>query len=98
DSTPEIAREAGANVVRSERVIGKGGAATQAAREALRHALADGVADARKDHRDAGRESPEEPVFLLCDGDLASSARELGPLVRAVRQGEADVAVAAFAR
>ncbi|HEY2141049.1 MAG TPA: glycosyltransferase [Solirubrobacteraceae bacterium] len=35
DVTAEIARAAGARVVRSERVIGKGGAVTAAAREAL---------------------------------------------------------------
>lgn len=35
DATPFLARESGARVVRSERVIGKGGAATAAAREAL---------------------------------------------------------------
>jgi glycosyltransferase involved in cell wall biosynthesis len=35
DATPEIARRAGARVVRSERVIGKGGAVTMGAREAL---------------------------------------------------------------
>jgi glycosyltransferase involved in cell wall biosynthesis len=35
DATPFLAREFGARVLRSERVIGKGGAATAAAREAL---------------------------------------------------------------
>jgi len=37
-------------------------------------------------------------MFLLCDGDLADSARELGALVHTVARGDADVAVAAFAR
>lgn len=41
---------------------------------------------------------PEPPVFLLCDGDLAGSAAHLAPLVDAVRAGEADLAVARFAR
>ena len=41
---------------------------------------------------------PEAPVFLLCDGDLAATARHLPALVGAVRQGDADLAVAAFAR
>jgi glycosyltransferase involved in cell wall biosynthesis len=36
-------------------------------------------------------------LFLLCDGDLASSAGQLGPLVKAVEDGECDLAVAAFA-
>lgn len=38
------------------------------------------------------------PVFLLCDGDLGRSAARLRPLVEAVGRGEADLAVAVFAR
>lgn len=87
DRTAEIAREAGALVVRSERVIGKGGAVTLAAVEALEHASRLG---ARSDDR--------EPPFVLCDGDLGASAARLRPLVDAVRRGETDLAVAAFAR
>jgi glycosyltransferase involved in cell wall biosynthesis len=86
DATAEIARAAGAHVVRSERDIGKGGAATVAAGEALRQAGADAVA------------GWERSTFVLCDGDLASSARELGALADAVRRGDGDVAVAAFSR
>jgi glycosyltransferase involved in cell wall biosynthesis len=41
---------------------------------------------------------PEPPVFVLCDGDLAGSAEHLPALVAAVRAGEADLAVASFAR
>jgi glycosyltransferase involved in cell wall biosynthesis len=41
DATALLARRAGARVVRSERMIGKGGAATTAAREAFRLARAD---------------------------------------------------------
>ncbi len=37
-------------------------------------------------------------MFVLCDGDLAESAARLAPLARAVQAGEADLAVAAFAR
>ncbi len=37
-------------------------------------------------------------LFLLCDGDLGSSAAQLSPLVDAVRRGECDLAVAAFRR
>jgi glucosyl-3-phosphoglycerate synthase len=40
-----------------------------------------------------------EPVpafFLLCDGDLGSSAARLTPLLEAVERGECDLAVAAF--
>jgi glycosyltransferase involved in cell wall biosynthesis len=41
----------------------------------------------------------ESPGFvLLCDGDLAGSAAQLGPLVEAVEAGECDLAVAAFDR
>jgi glycosyltransferase involved in cell wall biosynthesis len=84
DATGEIAGAAGARVVRSERVVGKGEAVTAAAREALRHARA--------------ADGEPRAVFLLCDGDLGDSAGRLGPLVEAVAGGEADVAVAAFAR
>jgi glycosyltransferase involved in cell wall biosynthesis len=42
----------------------------------------------------AGR--PDPPPFLLCDGDLGSSAARLVTLVDAVRAGECDLAVAAF--
>ena len=86
DATSEIARESGAQVVRSERDIGKGGAVTDAAREALRQAQADGP---------GGR---ERSTFILCDGDLGGSARELDALAGTVRRGDADVAVAAFSR
>jgi glycosyltransferase involved in cell wall biosynthesis len=83
DGTAEIARQAGARVLRSERVIGKGAAVTPAARAALAQALA---------------EPGEGAVFVLCDGDLEESAGELGALADAVRRGEGDIAVAAFSR
>ncbi len=86
DRTAEIARGAGARVVRSERVIGKGGAVTPAARQALQEARA------------STDEDLAPAVFVLCDGDLAESAGRLGPLADAVLEGQADVAVAAFAR
>ncbi len=42
---------------------------------------------------------PDLPEYvLLCDGDLAGSAGALTRLVEAVRAGECDLAVAAFAR
>ncbi len=86
DATAEIARHAGARVVRSPRVIGKGAAVTRAAREALRQARA------------TTGDPDDRSIFVLCDGDLGDSARELGPLADAVGRGQADVAVAAFAR
>jgi glycosyltransferase involved in cell wall biosynthesis len=82
DATSQIAGAAGAVVVRSERVIGKGGAASLAAEAALRDAAAG-----------AGE---RQAIFLLCDGDLGESARELTALTGAIERGEADVAVAAF--
>jgi glycosyltransferase involved in cell wall biosynthesis len=39
---------------------------------------------------------PDPPVFVLCDGDLGETARELPPLAEAVRSGELDVAIARF--
>ncbi|MGZ8512851.1 MAG: glycosyltransferase family 2 protein [Candidatus Limnocylindria bacterium] len=43
-------------------------------------------------------EGADPPAFLLCDGDLGGSARELGRLVAAIEAGECDLAVASFAR
>jgi glycosyltransferase involved in cell wall biosynthesis len=77
DRTPEVAAAAGAELVRSERQQGKGGANTPAAKRAL---------------------ATEPSVVLLCDGDLGASAANLGPLVETVRNGEADLAIAKFAR
>ncbi|HXP28370.1 MAG TPA: glycosyltransferase family 2 protein [Solirubrobacteraceae bacterium] len=84
DGTARIAAALGARVVRSERTVGKGEAATLAAREAL------GVASAEL--------GGDEAVFVLCDGDLGASAGELVVLAAAVERGEADLAVAAFSR
>src|ERR671936_1661587 len=40
--------------------------------------------------------APDPPVFVLCDGDLGETARELPPLARAVRDGQLDLAIARF--
>lgn len=40
----------------------------------------------------------EPSIFVLCDGDLGASARELARLSEAVVAGECDLAVAAFSR
>jgi glycosyltransferase involved in cell wall biosynthesis len=82
DGTAEVAAKHGAEVVRSERNIGKGGVATLAAQRLL--PLAEGP--------------EPRPVILLCDGDLAASADQLKRLVEEVRAGHADLAVAAFSR
>ena len=86
DATAEIAREGGARVVSSGRVIGKGGAATLAAREAL---------GSDRDGADGGDGAA---VCILCDGDLGESARSLVALADAVHSGEAEMAVAVFAK
>jgi glycosyltransferase involved in cell wall biosynthesis len=39
-----------------------------------------------------------DPIVILCDGDLGESAAALAKLVEAVRGGEAELAVAVFAR
>lgn len=39
-----------------------------------------------------------DDVFVLCDGDLGESAARLAPLTAPLTSGEADLAVAAFAR
>jgi len=41
---------------------------------------------------------PDPPIVVLCDGDLGDSAAGLTALAAVVERGEADVAVAAFAR
>jgi glycosyltransferase involved in cell wall biosynthesis len=83
DGGAQVAAAHGAEVVRSERNVGKGGAATLAAQRLL--PLAAAPAD-------------PPPVILLCDGDLAASAEVLKQLVDEVRAGRADLAVAAFAQ
>ncbi len=42
--------------------------------------------------------NPVPELVLLCDGDLGASAAALAPLVEAVKDGECDLAVAAFSR
>jgi glycosyltransferase involved in cell wall biosynthesis len=85
DATPQIARAAGARVVRSAPAIGKGGAVTHAALAA--------VDDAGMTVGDPTYKS----VFVLCDGDLGDSAAELVALADAVARGDAELAVGAFA-
>lgn len=108
DATPVIARAAGARVVRSEWMIGKGEAVTLAARDALRAASSRVCAPARansvsKTSPDRGSflsvdGSDDGPIFVLCDGDLGESAAELVSLVDAVRREDGILAVARFKR
>jgi glycosyltransferase involved in cell wall biosynthesis len=103
DRTAAIAEAAGATVVRCERVVGKGEAVTLAARAALQSIAGTQAADGRTPPQD-GEDAPlaafrgGETVVLLCDGDLEDSAAQLGLLVHAVKDGDADLAVAAFAQ
>jgi len=83
DGTSEIAISRGATVISRRRPHGKGGNMTAAAEAALSDPEA----------ADAG-----DPVVLLCDGDLGSSAAALRGLVEAVERGNADLAIASFAR
>ncbi len=88
DGTAAIAEAMGASVVRSERRAPRrnGGVGKGGAVTlAAREALACSATDDRS-------------VALLCDGDLGESARLLGGLVEAVQRGDADVAVAVFAK
>jgi glycosyltransferase involved in cell wall biosynthesis len=108
DATPERARVAGATVVRSERVIGKGQAMTAGVRAALVSIdffAVSARARVNGEKEDASSDPPvrsiadpaSELLLVLCDGDLGDSARELSALVDALRRGDADLAVAAFA-
>jgi glycosyltransferase involved in cell wall biosynthesis len=83
DATPQVAEQAGAELVRAEKHLGKGGTNT----------LAVGRLLAR-----GGPGAGDLPTVVLCDGDLGSSARELPRLVDALQQDEGDLAVATFAR
>jgi glycosyltransferase involved in cell wall biosynthesis len=80
---------------------GSGHAALQAGAELHRSPTTvgkGGVATLAAQHVMADALTPDPPVFLLCDGDLGASASELTALVAAVRRGECDLAIAAFAR
>ena len=91
DATAELARAGRAHVVRSELAVGKGAAVTRAACAALSDACATA-------HQPSpATRVPDQSIFVLCDGDLGSSAAQLRALADAVAQGRADVAVAAFA-
>ncbi len=84
DGTSEIALARGAQVVSRGRPHGKGANVTAAARAAL-------------DGRDpSDRDGDGNFLVLLCDADLGGSAGEVARLLDAVRDGECDLAVAAF--
>jgi len=82
DATAEVARRAGAVVMRHPRNRGKG-AAMETGAEAVR------LVDQRE-----GRQSPRHLLFL--DADLAGTAALAGPLAGPVRAGTADMTIAVF--
>ena len=82
DATAEVARRAGAVVMRHPRNRGKG-AAMEAGAEAVR------LVDQRE-----GRQSPRHLLFL--DADLAGTAALAGPLAGPVLAGTADMTIAVF--
>jgi len=82
DATAEVARHAGAVVMRHPRNRGKG-AAMETGAEAVR------LVDQRE-----GRQSPRHLLFL--DADLAGTAALAGPLAGPVRAGTADMTIAVF--
>lgn len=103
DETARIARRTGARVVRSERPIGKGGAATLAAHDALTliHGQPTVIAPATSLDSSSSSDSAKQEgqsVAVLCDADLGESASLLGPLVDAVRDSHAELATAVFAK
>ena len=83
DGTGGLARQAGAVVLRHVRNRGKA-AAMQSGANAV------GLVDQRE-----RREHPRHLLFL--DADLAESATHAGPLAAPVRDGRADMTIAAFA-
>jgi glycosyltransferase involved in cell wall biosynthesis len=84
DATAHLAEAAGARVA----AAGAGG----------RRSRGKGAAMTGLARRALAEDRAGEAVFVLCDGDLGHSARELGALAGAVERGEGDVAVAVFAR
>jgi hypothetical protein len=82
DATAELARRAGAVVLRHPRNRGKG-AAMETGAEAVRQA-----------DQLEGRKSPRHLLFL--DADLAGTAALAGPLAEPVLAGTADMTIAVF--
>jgi glycosyltransferase involved in cell wall biosynthesis len=82
DATAELARRAGAVVVRHARNRGKGAA------------METGAAAVRLVDQREAREFPRHLLFL--DADLAATAALAGPLAEPVRAGTADMTIAVF--
>jgi hypothetical protein len=84
DGTAEIAREAGAAVVRHARNRGKAAAMTTGAGYVARHEGVEGRVGGSDDRR----------PLLFVDGDLEDTAANLGVLVPPVLEGRADMTIA----
>ncbi len=84
DDTAELARAAGAEVVRHARNRGKAAAMTTGAGYVARHEGVEG--------RTGGHEQRRPLLFV--DGDLEASAANLGVLVPPVLEGRADMTIA----
>ncbi len=82
DGTAAAAERAGAIVTRHSRSRGKG-AALETGTATVR------LLEQKDDHS-------QRPYLLFLDGDLAGSAGSAGALVRPVRDGQADMAIAVF--
>lgn len=84
DATAELAREAGAEVVRHARNRGKAAAMTTGAGYVARHESVEGRVGGSDDRR----------PLLFVDADLEESAANLGVLVPPVTSGRADMTIA----
>lgn len=84
DGTAEIARDAGAEVVRHARNRGKAAAMTTGAGYVARHEGVEGRVGGSDDRR----------PLLFVDGDLEGTAANLGVLVPPVLEGRADMTIA----
>lgn len=84
DGTAELAREAGAEVVRHARNRGKAAAMTTGAGYVARHEGVEG----------RGGGSDGRRPLLFVDGDLEGTAANLGVLVPPVLEGRADMTIA----
>jgi hypothetical protein len=84
DGTAEIARAAGAEVVRHARNRGKAAAMTTGAGYVARHEGVEGRVGGSDDRR----------PLLFVDGDLEDTAANLGVLVPPVLEGRADMTIA----
>src|SRR5690349_23493131 len=84
DATAEVAREAGAEVVRHARNRGKAAAMTTGAGYVARHEGVEGRVGGSADRR----------PLLFVDGDLEGTAANVGVLVPPVLEGRADMTIA----